>query len=249
MTTKVSIITPSFNGATTIEGCVNSIRAQGYKNIEHIVIDGGSTDGTLAILERLKVRYISEADAGIYDAMNKGIELATGEIVGILNCDDYYCDDKVIEDVVRYFHSTDCELCHGKIVQVDSNGRHIWSVGSEVSFNQLLKKMRVAHPSVFVRKYVYKKYGSFSIGFRIAGDYEFVLRVWNKLKIGYLDRVMVMMSMEGVSQTHAEASYRESMAAAILHGANIFQAVSGYSLGVIKHVVVVRLRALGWRRI
>lgn len=245
---RVSIITPCFNGEKTIRQCIDSIRMQDYPEIEHIVVDGGSRDGTLKVLDSLNVSYVSGPDAGIYDAMNKGIKLATGDVVGILNCDDFYADQKVISDVVECFHRTRCDICHGKIVQVDSNEISIWTVGGDFSRAQLLRKMRVAHPSVFVKSDVYQRFGGFSVGFRIAGDYEFLLRIWGKVKISYLDRVMVRMRMDGVSQSNVNASYRESLAAVVLHGGNLALAYFDYWAGRLSHFVVEALRRLGFRR-
>ncbi len=248
MNHKVSIITPCFNGARTIEACINSIRTQTYLNIEHIVVDGGSTDGTLEILERLNVRYVSEQDAGIYDAMNKGIALVTGEIIGILNCDDCYANNTIIGDVADTFLKTECELCHGRMQQIDADGQVVWTVGSDVNKRNLLKCMRVAHPSVFVARDVYRKYGAFSVGFKIAGDYEFLLRVWSRVKIVYLDKVIVKMRMAGVSNANPRQSYLESCAAAILHGRGLGFACLDYSAGRMRNFVVRLIRALGFSK-
>lgn len=246
---RVSIITPCFNGEKTIRQCIDSIRMQDYPEIEHIVVDGGSTDGTLKVLDSLNVSYISEPDAGIYDAMNKGISLATGDIIGMLNCDDFYADAKVLSEVVECFQKTSCEICHGKIVQVDCDGVSIWTVGGDFSRSQLLRKMRVAHPSVFVKKGVYERFGKFSVGFRIAGDHEFLLRVWGKVPISYLDRMMVHMRMDGVSQTNVDASYRESLAAVVLRGGSFWLAYFDYCVGRLSHFAVEILRRLGFRRL
>jgi glycosyltransferase involved in cell wall biosynthesis len=248
MLPKISIITPCFNGAATIEACIQSIHIQDYPNVEHIVVDGGSTDGTLAILDRLNVHYISEVDAGIYDAMNKGISLANGEIIGILNCDDFYSTDHVISLVAETFQKTGCELCHGNIHQVDAMGQVIWRVGSDLNFAHLLKSMKVAHPSVFVSNLVYRRFGSFSVGFKIAADYEFLLRIWEKVDVVYLDVVMVMMRMDGISNQNIRSSYIESYAAALLHGRSVLPGFLDYIFGIIKGNTVRMLRKFGVRK-
>jgi glycosyltransferase involved in cell wall biosynthesis len=248
MVMKITIITPCFNGVQTIESCISSIRSQTYQNIEHIVIDGGSSDGTIEILDRLNVRYVSGQDAGIYDAMNKGIAIATGEIIGILNCDDYYSTAGVISEVAETFLKTGCELCHGKIQHIDAEGQVVWTVGSDINRINLLKSMRVAHPSVFVANDVYLKYGAFSVGFKISGDYEFLLRVWDRVKIAYLDNVLVMMGMDGVSNLNTKVSYLESCAVAILHGRGLSFACWDYFLGRSRNFIVILLRRFGFKK-
>lgn len=248
MLPKVSIITPCFNGAGTISDCINSVKKQNYANIEHIIIDGGSTDGTLKILEESGVQYISGPDAGIYDAINKGIQESTGEILGILNCDDYYPSPDVISTVIEQFTCHDIDLLHGKIEQIDDNGRKVWTVGSDVTTPQLMRKMKVAHPSVFVRREVYEKLGGFSIGFRIAGDYDFVLRAFPRTRTQFIDKVMVKMRMNGVSQTHSIKSMRESMAVQLVHGTPPLKALANYYESLIKHKASKIARSLGIRR-
>ena len=121
---KVSIITAVFNGAATLEWCIKSVLCQGYKNVEHIITDGGSTGGTLDVIKEYKEEisyWVSEQDNGIYDAMNKGIKVATGDIVGILNSDDMYADEFVIENVVKCFSENEIDTCYGDLVYVDQN--------------------------------------------------------------------------------------------------------------------------------
>ena len=239
----ISVITPCFNGAATIEQCIESIASQNYQNIEHIVIDGGSTDGTLDILMKKGVRYISEPDAGIYDAMNKGIRLAKGEIVGILNCDDYYCSQDALGTVLKAFEDPEVSACHGRIAQVFANGKIACLVGRNVSFEALRRKMKVAHPALFLRRSVYERYGDYSVGFRIAADHDFVLRIWNRVNINYIADVLIHMRMEGVSHKHFARSLRESSAAAVLHGRHPLLAYKDYLTSLFSHYVV-----LAWRR-
>lgn len=248
MSLRVSIITPCFNGVSTILDCINSVRNQGYENIEHIIVDGGSTDGTLRLLEEVGANYTSGSDSGIYDAINKGIDRANGDIIGILNCDDYYSSNNVIDSVIECFSSQECDLVHGRLEQVDDAGRKVWTVGKNVTHTQLLKKMRVAHPSVYVKKEIYRQYGKFSVGFRIAGDYDFVLRVFGKCKVSFVDMVMVKMRMNGVSNTQSRMSMQESMAVQLLHGVHPLWALLNYYKSIVVHEFVLKLRVFGVRR-
>lgn len=246
---KVTIVTPVFNGAEKIERCIKSVQFQTYPNIEHIVIDGGSSDRTVEILDKYQVKYTSERDAGIYDAMNKGIARATGDIIGILNSDDMYFDNNVVKDVVDVFSSFSCDLCHGKVIQVNSNGKPIWTIGRSVSFEDLLKKMKVAHPSVFVRRNIYENYGSYSVGFRIAGDYDFLLRIWSKVQVCYVDRVMVMMDINGVSNSNLVDSYREALAVCLIHSKDIIKCYINFFVNIISGNIVRFLRRFGVKKL
>ncbi|MDQ6990327.1 MAG: glycosyltransferase family 2 protein [Mariprofundaceae bacterium] len=233
---KVTVVTPVYNAVTTIASCIQSVIEQDYTNIEHIIVDGGSTDGTLQVLESLNVKYVSEPDAGIYDAFNKGIERSTGDIINILNADDIYAFDSVVSLMVNYIHKNKLELCHAKIEQVDSNGGIISVVGKDIIKKSLLNKMRVAHPSVFVMREVYENLGKFSVGFRVAADHEFVLRVWDEIQIGFLPKVVVKMGWGGASNSQVLVSLRESMAASIMHGQPLLKAMIIYYVECIKNI-------------
>lgn len=232
---KVIVLTPVFNGETTIKCCIESVRNQDYENVEHIIIDGASTDNTIDILNRYSVKYFSERDAGIYDAFNKGLIKANhSDIIHILNADDYYAANDIISKVIAKFKQYDCELIHGHVELIDINEKIVKKIGENLSKKQLLKKMRVAHPSVFVRRAVYDKYGGFSVGFKIAADYEFLLRVWDKVKIVFIPQVFVKMRLGGISSEYHQLSYREAMAAAILNGSSPTKAFCTYSWEMLK---------------
>jgi len=234
MSVKVSVITPVLNGISTIADCITSVKQQDYDNIEHIIIDANSIDGTVEYIASQKVKYISETDTGVYDAFNKGVKLATGDIIHILNADDYYANGHVISSMVEKLTSENTDLCHGYITQLNRQGQPVKRVGKSLDKRELLSKMRVAHPSVFIRKNVYEKYGYFSQGFKIAGDHEFLLRIWDLVNISFLDEVCVIMRLGGISNSQVELSYRESMAAAILHGTPPWRATCRYYLELVK---------------
>ena len=203
---KVSIITATYNSANTIIDTINSVKNQTYPNIQHLIIDGLSTDNTVEIINtsNFKGDIYSEKDKGIYDAMNKGISLAKGEIIGILNSDDFYADDSVIKDVVKIFEETNCDAVYGDLVYVDSVDTKIvkrnWVSGSYKREN-FLKGWMPPHPTFFVRKDLYAKYGNFNISLSSAADYELMLRFLYKynVKLAYLQKTLVQMRVGGKS--------------------------------------------------
>ncbi|MCF6354351.1 MAG: glycosyltransferase [Candidatus Polarisedimenticolaceae bacterium] len=234
---KVTVITPVLNGASTISRCINSVKAQDYKDIEYIIIDGGSTDDTVEIIQSCGIQYISEPDAGIYDAFNKGIRAATGEIIHILNADDMYAATDVITRMVNHMISLQLSVGHGYVEQINQAGQVIKRIGKDVSKQELLSKMRVAHPSAFIRKHVYLKYGGYSVGFKIAADHEFFLRIWDACHVGFLPIVTTKMRLGGASNSQVELSYRESLSASILHDANPIKAIVRYYYERLKSIL------------
>jgi glycosyltransferase involved in cell wall biosynthesis len=236
----VSVVTPTYQAERTVARCIDSVRSQRYQPIEHVVVDGGSKDATLAILVERGVRFVSERDAGIYDAMSKGVRLATGEYIHILNADDAYADTESLARIVAHMQREGLDLCHGLAAQVDASGRVVRTFGRHAPKHVLMRKMRIAHPTVVVRREIYQRYGAFSIGFRIAGDHEFILRIWDRIKIGFLPEVLVHMEIGGMSTSNENVvrSYRESMAAAILHGANPILAAARCWYEIVKHKTI-----------
>lgn len=204
---KISIVTVCYNSQSTIRHTIDSVISQDYENIEYIVIDGASTDWTLRVLEffRDKIDYfISEKDEGIYSAMNKGIKVATGDIIGILNSDDFYPNNKVLSKVAKKFEESDCDCLYGDLVYVrQSDGSKIvryWQSG-QFSVSKLNKGWMLPHPTFFVKKNVYEKYGLYNTDLSTAADYEMILRLLhkNRLKVAYLPEIMVKMRMGGKS--------------------------------------------------
>lgn len=186
---KFSIITTSFNSEKTIKDTIESVLSQSYKDIEYIIIDGNSSDNTLKIVREYKERIshiISEKDNGIYDAMNKGITLATGDIVGILNSDDVYYSNKSLEYIAHEFKRTNVDIVWGNILYVKRDNLNIvtrkWISGSYKS-GLFRKGWHPPHPSFFIRRKLYEKYGLFKTNLKIAADYELMLRLLEKEKI------------------------------------------------------------------
>jgi glycosyltransferase involved in cell wall biosynthesis len=238
---KVSVITPVYNGAGTLEDCIRSVVAQDYPNIEHIVADGASTDGTLNILQQFEVDVVSEKDSGVYHAFNKGVSRATGEYIHILNSDDMYKSSSVVGEMVAFMITGNFDVGHGKVNQVNAEGKLVRVIGHDVTRKQLLKKCKVAHPAVFIKRTVYEKFGNYSVGFKIAADYEFFLRIWGHVSVGYLPEVITTMRLGGVSNSQVVLSYRECMAAALLHGERPLIVLVNYYFELIK-AGVLKLR-------
>jgi glycosyltransferase involved in cell wall biosynthesis len=207
---KISLVTVSYNSASTIRDTFESILNQTYKDIEYIVIDGASTDGTLDIIKAFepkfngRMKWISEPDAGIYDAMNKGIRMATGNIIGIINSDDFYTNQFVIANIVNHFHKYDCEAVYGDLLYVDKENVNqicrYWRAG-KYKPNSFKWGWMPPHPAFFCKKTVYEKHGLFVTDFKSAADYEFLLRVIHKGKIQvvYFPRIIVKMRLRGTS--------------------------------------------------
>jgi glycosyltransferase len=204
---KVSIITVSYNSAKTIEDAIKSVLSQNYQDIEYIIIDGGSIDGTIEIVKKYRdkiAKFISEPDKGIYDAMNKGIKLAKGDIVGILNSDDFYADDNVIKNIVEAMEKEGVDVCWGDLVYVQkkdvSKIVRYWK-SSEYRPGKFKKGWHPPHPAFFVRRSAYGKYGYFNLNFKIAADYELMLRILEKYKVKscYIPKLVVKMRAGGQS--------------------------------------------------
>ncbi|MCF2520711.1 glycosyltransferase family 2 protein [Dyadobacter sp. CY351] len=207
---KVSIITVVYNGAKTIRQCIESVLAQDFSNIEYIVIDGNSKDGTQEIIGEYGSRiaaFVSEPDGGIYDAMNKGIKLATGDIIGILNADDFYAYNAAISDVVSKMKSPDIEGCYGDLVYVDAANEVVikrkWISGNYKE-GAFLNGWMPPHPAFFVKKELYERFGLFRLDLGSAADYELMLRFIHKakVKIAYVPKVLVKMRTGGVSNSN-----------------------------------------------
>lgn len=218
---KISVITPTYNSQATIADCIQSINTQTHSDIEHIVIDGGSTDDTVSIVqqqsEHLSV-LISEPDQGIYDAMNKGIERASGDIIAILNSDDFYSSPDTLKDVAKAYAAHGADVIYGDLTYVDQKDTsHIvrqWKSGSYAK-RSLYSGWHPPHPAFFVTKQVYKKYGTYRVEpkLAIAADYEFMVRTLGKEKLtwAYVPKTLVHMRTGGASKPSIRATWRNNM--------------------------------------
>lgn len=204
---KVSVITVAFNAAATIGKTLESVARQTHADIEHIVVDGASTDGTQAIANESCWRvskFVSEPDRGIYDAMNKGLALAGGEVVGFLNADDRYADEGVLSRVTRMIEEEQLDGVFGDAAyfKPEDPTRTIRRYRSaRFSARSIAWGWMPAHPALFLRRSVYERVGGFRTDYRIAGDYEFVARAFTRtdLKVRHIPEVLVRMQTGGVS--------------------------------------------------
>lgn len=205
---KVSIITVVYNNCNTIADAIQSVISQDYNNIEYIIIDGGSLDGTLKIINRYKAnisKIITEEDNGIYDAMNKGLSYATGDIIGILNSDDIYADNTIISTIVNEFtYNKNIDVVYGDLVYVkyDNINAIVRYWESKKYYARYFEDGNVPpHPTLFLKRKVYEKIGNFNLNYHLASDYEFMLRLFKKynFKSSYLNIVFVKMRLGGVT--------------------------------------------------
>lgn len=204
---KISIITIVFNRKNFISDCINSVLTQSYPDIEYIVIDGGSTDGTCEIIEKYRERlavYISEKDNGPYDALNKGLKNATGDIIGILHSDDIFFDQDSLLKVAQAFKTSSVHIVYAKGIFVDEKNPNIVKrkYPSKPFQRRYLQYGWIPlHTTIFVRKMVYDMYGGYDPGFSIASDYDISLRWFQNEDISklYLDEWLVKMRMGGLS--------------------------------------------------
>jgi len=207
---KISIITITYNSENTVEDTIRSMLQQDFPNIEYIVVDGASIDKTKEIINRYSAnidKFISEKDKGLYDALNKGIAMATGDVVGMIHSDDLYANPSVISKVAQTFAiDPDTEAVYADMVFVDRNDTakilRTWKAG-EYEEDAFKKGWMPPHPTFFVRKSVYDKYGGFNLDLKLSADYELMLRFIHKhkIKVTYLPETLVLMRMGGISNT------------------------------------------------
>lgn len=207
---KVSLITVTYNSGMTICDTIISVLNQSYLNIEYIIVDGSSTDNTLNIIKQYepmfkgRMKWISEKDKGIYDAMNKGILMCTGDIIGILNSDDFFTSNHILENIVKSFHDCNLDGIYGDVHFVNSNNlKKTVRYYSSRFFKPWLFRFGFmpAHPSFYCRKSCYDKHGVYAIDYKIAADYDLLIRFLYKEKINvkYLPMDFVTMRIGGVS--------------------------------------------------
>lgn len=210
---KVSVITTTYNDAFNLERIMDQVYRQDYENLEYIIVDGGSTDGTMELIRRMekrmpgRFRYLSEPDRGIYDAINKGIALSTGDIIGC--CFDRYADEGVIRRMVQVMETECTDGVHGDLYYMD--GERIvrrWHQGQGTIRTGWLP----GHPTMYLRREVYETYGVYRTDYRIAADYEFMVRILyrKQVTLSYLPEILIYMSYGGTS-TSSLGSYLLSL--------------------------------------
>ena len=207
---KISLVTATYNSGGTLRSTLESVLRQTYRDVEYIIVDGASKDGTMALVHEYepqfggRMRWVSEPDKGIYDAMNKGIRMASGDVVGILNSDDFFTSDDVLEQVAAGFAGSDTDAVYGDIhfVRADNLERCVRYYSSKVFRRGLMKLgFMPAHPSFYCRKECFEKYGYYKTDYRIAADFDLLLRFIyvHRIKTKYLPIDMVTMRLGGAS--------------------------------------------------
>lgn len=217
---KISIITATYNSAKTIESSMQSVIDQTYASIEHLIVDGSSSDDTLDIVREFQMKYsnihlTSEPDNGIYDALNKGISKATGDVIGFLHSDDFFENKKVIQQIANSFEVNECDGVYGDLKYVNAeNPTQVVRYWRSSPFHQSLlqKGWMPAHPTLFLKKEVYQNYGKFDVSYKIASDYDFMLRVLKNVnfKFEYLPQVITNMRVGGASNRSFKNILRKS---------------------------------------
>jgi glycosyltransferase involved in cell wall biosynthesis len=204
---KVSIITVSFNSAKTITDTIESVLSQDYPQIEYIIVDGGSKDNTVDIIKQYQDRishWVSEKDRGMYDAMNKGIAIATGDVIGILNSDDVYMNTHIVSELMELMQSKRAQVVFADLILVDQdNPQKVLRYYDSSYFhpNKFKYGWMPAHPTVFVKRELYEAVGNFSITYQIAADYEMLIRILaiQRARYAYLPKPVVRMRSGGAS--------------------------------------------------
>ena len=218
----ISIITVTFNAEKHIEETIESVVSQSYKNIEYIIVDGMSTDGTADIIQRYRqhiAHFVSEKDNGIYDAMNKGIRKATGELTGIINASDFYEPNAVETVVSAYLQDKEAGIFYGNINMLNENGSFFKLKKPITNLDNLYKGMSLYHPTFFTAKSVYEKYGLYDLQYKIASDFDFSIRCHLAgVKFVYIDRVISNFRKGGISSKREKAAHRECRNVLIQNG-------------------------------
>jgi glycosyltransferase involved in cell wall biosynthesis len=206
LTIKISVITVSYNSAVTIADTVHSVANQTYQNIEHLVIDGQSSDETVQVVEANRhpgLILSSESDSGIYDAMNKGLSRASGEVIGFLNSDDFYADAMVLEKVANVFQDKSIEACYADLVYVTPDNSRVARYWKSKFFarGDFALGWCPAHPTFYIRKSALQRLGMFDQSFRLAADVEFMMRYLESgaIKSIYIPHVFVRMRLGGLT--------------------------------------------------
>lgn len=238
---KISIITATYNSEKTLKETLDSVLSQTYKDYEHIIIDGLSKDNTMEIVKEYekkydgKLKYISEKDSGLYDAMNKGIKMATGDIIGILNSDDKYANENVLQLIANKFEETNCDGTYANLIFMDeetmTKPKRIW----KSAYGKLENGWHPAHPTLYLKKEVYDKIGLFNLKYKIVADYDFMIRMMKDktIKLEYINEYIVYMRIGGTSTAGIKGYIK-----------NLKEAHNALKENKIKHPIIVDIKRI-----
>lgn len=247
----VSIITPSYNSGKYIEETIKSVLDQNYKSIEYIIIDGGSTDGSLDIIKRYEKDidyWVSEPDEGISDAFNKGIKASRGDIIGIINAGDRYTGEAVNTAVKILQENPEFDFVYGDLLYADEKGNPQFLMKGDRSYQKKIQYTMPAlnHPTVFMKRFVYESYGLFDISYKLAMDYEFLLRITHCGKKGiYIENTLAMMILGGISYARYYEGYKEVYKASVKYGYDPAKAYVRLYLKAARGLIREMLEAFG----
>lgn len=235
-----SIITVCFNSEKTIGRTIKSVLEQTYQDYEYIIVDGESTDHTLEVIYRYKplfngrMKVISEKDQGIYDAMNKGIHLASGELIGLLNSDDYYEYD-ALEKIAKVYGHYDYSIIYGAVRAIQ-DGREVMVY---IKNHEFIEQDMITHPSCFITKKIYNKFGVYSLKYPYSADYEFMLRIRKEKEIQYIKIYDIVTNFSNGGISNSTRAYRDTMR--LLHE---YQIISNkkYRFEMIKSLIAMCLK-------
>lgn len=246
---KLSIITATFNAAHTVSDSLESVARQHYREFEHWVVDGGSRDGTQAVVERHRDRlagFISEPDKGIYDALNKGVARATGDVIGFLHADDIFANDDVLTKIAAAFSDPMVDAVYGDLNYVDKRNVtrviRYWKAG-DFDAARLTRGWMPPHPTFYVRRSVYERLGAFNLKYRISADYDAMMRFLflGKIRAAYIPEVLVLMRVGGASNRSARAITRKTL--------EDLQIIRSHGLGGFPTLIAKNLSKLGQFRL
>ncbi|MDX1471304.1 MAG: glycosyltransferase family 2 protein [Flavobacteriaceae bacterium] len=215
---KVSLITATFNSNQYLQKCIESVNCQSYSDIQHVFIDGGSSDSTLDTIYKTSTRnpmVISEPDHGLYDAINKGISQATGDIIGLIHSDDFLASPKIIFEIVNVFQRNDCDGVYGDLQYVRANNPdrvvRFWK-SQDFQKDFLSQGWMPPHPTLFLKENIFADYGNYNLNLTIAADYDFILRIFSKenLKFCYVPEIITVMRLGGASNRSLSNIIRKS---------------------------------------
>lgn len=234
---KISVVLATLNSGSTLEKCLLSIKNQIYPDVEIIVIDGGSNDNTIEILENYKeiiAYWVSEPDRGIYHAWNKALERVTGDWICFLGSDDQWSDPNAISDLMSVGVRDNCDIVSGRLAFVDRNGSVVGIKGEPWSWPAIKRSHVIAHPGMIHHRSVFLINGRYSEKYKIAGDYEFSLRLGKDVRAGFIDRVLVKMGNSGISNSRVNQVLKEVFLIQVKHPEiSMFAAIRNFLIGFV----------------